>query len=178
MKDYYIRSKEGRYIIPIKIQTYEKLYDDLDFRPKEYRKLNTDIHDFIKEVYEEIPWNEELEINFVLPQIIKSEKEEEKIKKAFENYYERKITFKKRKTKAAGIRILKYLAIAAAALVLWVLLSKTNETKIIQKLLNIVATVLLWQVVSMIFVESSTLKLSKDITEKIYSSKISFSYVQ
>lgn len=125
MKECYRRNKEGRYIIPIKLQSYDELYDELDFRSKEYRKLNMNIHNFIKDVYEEISWKEDSEILFVLAKIIRSQKEEEKVKEAFENYY---------------------------------------EIKIIQELLNIIATVLLWQVVSMIFVESSILRLSKDIT--------------
>lgn len=178
MKDYYIKNEEGRYIIPIKLNSYEDVYDELDFRDNEYRKLNMNIHDFIKDVYEEIAWSEDLEILFVLPETIRSHEKEKKVTRSFESYYERKIKFKKRKAKTAGFRILKYLGIAAISLILWVILSKTSETKIIQELLNIIATVLLWQVVSMIFVESSILKLSKDITEKIYGSKISFTYIK
>ena len=174
-----IKSK-NTYKIPIKINSYEDLFVEFDYRNVEDRSINSDLDQWIKEYILRIPHklkdiNIELEIN--MPIEIKDDNKEKISKVSLLNSYKE---FLKREEKLSfmGVRrIIYYIIVASALLSLWYFIKTNKGESLFTSLLNSGGTVLLWEVMSLIFIQGKNFNYTFRMNRKLSNMDIVFKYI-
>lgn len=172
-------NKTNKYIIPIQLSNYEEAFNQFDYRRNYDRKLNEDLDDFLKSTFITLPLskNLEIEIKIFLPQDIKNESCEEIVRRGILSNYVSYEIYEKN-IKIMGIRrISYYILISAILFFLWYIFESHNNSFFISEALNTGATVLLWQAMTLIFIENKNFKLNSRINKKLSTAIITFSYL-
>lgn len=166
--------------IPVKVDTYEELFKDLDYRNLKERSINEELDSWIAEYILRLPLklkdiNVELVINMPVEAIDENKEEISKIgiinsyKSFF--YLEKKLSF-------MGIkRICYYLFSSLILLSCWYFIEKYNGESLLTSLLNSGGTVLLWEVMSLILIESKNFKYKVRVNKKLSNMNIVFRYI-
>lgn len=171
---------KNEYKIPIKINSYEDLFVEFDYRNVEDRSVNKELDEWIKEYILRIPHklkdiNIELEIN--MPIEMKDEKKEETSKISLLNSYK---DFLKREEKLSfmGVRrIIYYMIVAATLLSLWYFIKTNKGESLLTSLLNSGGTVLMWEVMSLIFIQGKNFNYTFRMNKKLSNMNIVFKYI-
>lgn len=171
---------KNEYKIPIKINSYEDLFVEFDYRNVEDRSINKELDEWIKEYILRIPHklkdiNIELEIN--MPIEMKDEKKEETSKISLLNSYK---DFLKREEKLSfmGVRrIIYYMIVAATLLSLWYFIKTNKGESLLTSLLNSGGTVLMWEVMSLIFIQGKNFNYTFRMNKKLSNMNIVFKYI-
>lgn len=166
--------------IPIKIDDYEHLFNELDYRELHERELRDDIDSFID--MSVLKGNKKLrEIKFeliiYLPEAVKDDKKEEITKMGIINYYKSTLQYQKTLKKLGIKRIIYYAFSALILLISWYYVLKFKSESFISSLLNAGATVLLWEIMSLIFIERKNAKDRYIMDRKLSNMKIIFRYI-
>lgn len=164
--------------IPIKVNSYEELFREFDYRDIKERNINADLDQWIKEYILRLPYKlKDIDIELVIniPNEIRDESKEKIYKVNILNYYREFLNIEK-KLSFMGIRRVCYYIIAAAILLsCWYFIKSYKGESLLTSLLNSGGTVLLWEVMTLIFIESKNFKYKVRVNKKLSNMDIVFS---
>ena len=167
--------------IPIKVDSYEELFREFDYRDVEERSVNDDLDGWIKEYILRVPYKlkdiyVELEIN--MPLQVKDENKEEVSRISIINSYKEFLDREKKLSVMGIIRIGYYMIAAAILLTFWYNIKNFKGESLLTSLLNSGGTVLLWEVMSLIFIENKNFKYKLRVNKKLSDMDIVFKYIE
>lgn len=164
--------------IPIKVNSYEELFREFDYRDIKERNINADLDQWIKEYILRVPYKlKDIDIELVIniPNEIRDESKEKIYKVSILNYYREFLNIEK-KLSFMGIRRVCYYIIAAAILLsCWYFIKSYKGESLLTSLLNSGGTVLLWEVMTLVFIESKNFKYKVRVNKKLSNMDIVFS---
>ena len=166
--------------IPIKVDYYEGLFREFDYRDVEYRCINEDLDGWLQEYIFRLPYklkdiNVELEIN--MPLEVRDENKEEMSKVGIINSYKEFLEREKKLSIMGVIRIGYYMITAAILLSCWYIIKTSKGESLLTSLLNSGGTVLLWQIMTLIFIECKNFRYKLRINKKLSNMTIVFKYI-
>lgn len=166
--------------IPIKVDYYEGLFGEFDYRDTEYRCINEDLDGWLQEYIFRLPYklkdiNVELEIN--MPLKVRDENKEEMSKVGIINSYKEFLEREKKLSIMGVIRIGYYMITAAILLSCWYIIKTSKGESLLTSLLNSGGTVLLWQIMTLIFIEGRNFRYKLRINKKLSNMNIVFKYI-
>ena len=166
--------------IPIKVDYYEGLFREFDYRDVEYRCINEDLDGWLQEYIFRLPYklkdiNVELEIN--MPLEVRDENKEEMSKVGIINSYKEFLEREKKLSIMGVIRIGYYMITAAILLSCWYIIKTYKGESLLTSLLNSGGTVLLWQIMTLIFIEGRNFRYKLRINKKLSNMTIVFRYI-
>ena len=167
--------------IPIKVDYYEGLFREFDYRDVEYRCINEDLDGWIQEYIFRLPYklnhiNVELEIN--MPLEVRDKNKEEMSKAGIINSYKEFLEREKKLSIMGVIRIGYYIIAAAIILSCWYFIKNSKGDSLFTSLLDSGGTVLLWEVMTLIFIESKNFKYKVRVNKKLSNMDIVFRYLE
>ena len=167
--------------IPIKVDSYEELFREFDYRDVKDRSINADLDGWIQEYILRIPYKlrkiyVELEVN--MPAEVKDENKEEVSKVSIINSYKEFLAREKKLSIMGVIRIGYYMITATILLSCWYVIKNSKGESLLTSLLNSGGTVLLWQVATLIFIEGKNFKYKVRINKKLSDMDIVFKYIE
>ena len=177
-----VNSKEKvKYTIPIKVDSYEELFREFDYREVKERSINADLDGWIQEYILRVPYKlkdiyVELEIN--MPLQVKDENKEEVSRISIINSYKEFLDREKKLSVMGIIRIGYYMIAAAILLTFWYNIKNFKGESLLTSLLNSGGTVLLWEVMSLIFIEHKNFKYKLRVNKKLSDMDIVFKYIE
>ena len=177
-----VNSKEKvKYTIPIKVDSYEELFREFDYREVKERSINADLDGWIQEYILRVPYKlkdiyVELEIN--MPLQVKDENKEEVSRISIINSYKEFLDREKKLSVMGIIRIGYYMIAAAILLTFWYIIKNFKGESLLTSLLNSGGTVLLWEVMSLIFIENKNFKYKLRVNKKLSDMDIVFKYIE
>ena len=147
--------------IPIKVNSYEELFREFDYRDVKDRSINADLDGWIQEYILRVPYKlrkiyVELEVN--MPAEVKDKNKEEVSKVSIINSYREFLAREKKLSFMGVIRICYYIIAAAILLSCWYVIKNSKGESLLTSLLNSGGTVLLWETMTLIFIESKNFK--------------------
>lgn len=166
--------------IPIKVDYYEQLFREFDYRNDYDRCINEDLNGWLQEYIFRQPHklnhiNVELEIN--MPLEVRDENKEESSKVSIINSYKE---FLKREVKIINMSVIRigyYMITAAVLLSCWYIIKTNIGESLLTSLLNSGGTVLLWQIMTLIFIEGKNFRYKVRINKKLSNMTIVFRYI-
>ncbi|MGL5152746.1 MAG: hypothetical protein ACRC7N_19495 [Clostridium sp.] len=172
--------KEEFLKIPVKVERYEELFNIYDNRTLDKREFNSDIDELInKSILSSQRKIKDTRINlevYVVNDIHQSDIEE-LVKKGIYNHYEGYFNYID-KVNVIGIKRISYYLISAIILLgAWSYVNKNMGTNFIGALLNAGGTVLLWEIMSMVFIQRKNLKDKSMLKKKMLNMKVDFKYI-
>lgn len=172
--------KKIKCTIPIKVDSYEELFREFDYRDVKDRSINADLDVWLQEYILRLPHklkniNVELEVN--IPSEVKDENKEEISKISIKNSYKGFLAREKKLSVMGVIRIGYYLIVATILLSCWYVIKNSKGESLLTSLLNSGGTVLLWQVATLIFIEGKNFKYKVRINRKLSDMDIVFRYI-
>ena len=177
-----VNSKEKvKYTIPIKVDSYEELFREFDYREVKERSINADLDGWIQEYILRVPYKlkdiyVELEIN--MPLQVKDENKEEVSRISIINSYKEFLDREKKLSVMGIIRIGYYMIAAAILLTFWYNIKNFKGESLLTSLLNSGGTVLLWEVMSLISIENKNFKYKLRVNKKLSDMDIVFKYIE
>ena len=156
--------------IPIKVDSYEELFREFDYREVKERSINADLDGWIQEYIFRLPYklnhiNVELEIN--MPLEVRDKNKEEMSKVGIINSYKEFLEREKKLSIMGVIRIGYYMITAAILLSCWYIIKTYKGESLLTSLLNSGGTVLLWQIMTLIFIEGKNFRYKLRINKKL-----------
>ncbi|MGL4772400.1 MAG: hypothetical protein ACRC2K_02450 [Clostridium sp.] len=172
--------QEEVFKIPIRIDDYEDLFNSFDYRSLEYRELNEEIDGLIDKIilscYDGNK-NLRLELDIYMPLGGRDLERENMAKSGIGNYYRSYLNYHK-KINGIGIkRILYYILCSFVLFGGWNYLENANGETFLGALLNAGGTVLLWEIMSLIFIERKNRQDRKRLNRKMLNMNIEFKYI-
>ena len=119
--------------------------------------------------------NVELEIN--MPLEVRDENKEEMSKVGIINSYKEFLEREKKLSIMGVIRIGYYMITAAILLSCWYIIKTSKGESLLTSLLNSGGTVLLWQIMTLIFIEGKNFRYKLRINKKLSNMNIVFKYI-
>ena len=167
--------------IPIKVNSYEELFREFDYRDVKDRSINADLDGWIQEYILRVPYKlrkiyVELEVN--MPAEVKDKKKEEVSKVSIINSYREFLAREKKLSFMGVIRICYYIIAAAILLSCWYVIKNSKGESLLTSLLNSGGTVLLWETMTLIFIESKNFKYKVRVNKKLSNMDIVFRYIE
>ena len=167
--------------IPIKVNSYEELFREFDYRDVKDRSINADLDGWIQEYILRIPYKlrkiyVELEVN--MPAEVKDKNKEEVSKVSIINSYREFLAREKKLSFMGVIRICYYIIAAAILLSCWYVIKNSKSESLLTSLLNSGGTVLLWETMTLIFIESKNFKYKVRVNKKLSNMDIVFRYIE
>ena len=167
--------------IPIKVNSYEELFREFDYRDVKDRSINADLDGWIQEYILRIPYKlrkiyVELEVN--MPAEVKDKNKEEVSKVSIINSYREFLAREKKLSFMGVIRICYYIIAAAILLSCWYVIKNSKGESLLTSLLNSGGTVLLWETMTLIFIESKNFKYKVRVNKKLSNMDIVFRYIE
>lgn len=170
--------KTDTYNIDISLDKYADIFNEWDFAPFTKRDIDPDLVEFIEECAFEIPLKSNILINFYIPEKLKDEKTEEKLKKIIRNNFK----FGYRKIYSERMRIIRNLIFYLFFGVLFLFISSIIENFIKNNLIKNILTngivigawVLIWDIFSTIFFKLKELNFKIKVYEKLIKTNINF----
>ena len=167
--------------IPIKVDSYEELFREFDYRDVKDRSINADLDGWIQEYILRIPYKlrkiyVELEVN--MPAEVKDKSKEEVSKVSIINSYREFLAREKKLSFMGVIRICYYIIAAAILLSCWYVIKNSKGESLLTSLLNSGGTVLLWETMTLIFIESKNFKYKVRVNKKLSNMDIVFRYIE
>lgn len=167
--------------IPIKVDSYEELFREFDYREVKERSINVDLDGWLQEYILRVPYKlkdiyVELEVN--MPVEVKDENKEEVSKVSIINSYKEFLAREKKLSIMGVIRIGYYMITATILLTCWYVIKNSKGESLLTSLLNSGGTVLLWQVATLIFIEGKNFKYKVRINKKLSDMDIVFKYIE
>lgn len=169
------------YTIPIKVNNYEELFSELDYRNLDQRELNEDVDNFIDmsilRTNEKIK-NMEFQLIIHLPEEIKDHNKEAMVEKGLKNHYNSVFEYQKKIKRLSIRRIIYYGISALILLVMWYYIVTYKSEGFLTSLLNAGGTVLLWEIMSLVLIERKNSQDRARMNRKLYNMKIVFKYIE
>ncbi|MDY3359314.1 MAG: hypothetical protein SOY04_02740 [Clostridium celatum] len=167
--------------IPIKVNSYEELFREFDYRDVKDRSINADLDGWIQEYILRVPYKlrkiyVELEVN--MPAEVKDKSKEEVSKVSIINSYREFLAREKKLSFMGVIRICYYIIAAAILLSCWYVIKNSKGESLLTSLLNSGGTVLLWETMTLIFIESKNFKYKVRVNKKLSNMDIVFRYIE
>ncbi|WP_343009875.1 hypothetical protein [Clostridium celatum] len=167
--------------IPIKVNSYEELFREFDYRDVKDRSINADLDGWIQEYILRVPYKlrkiyVELEVN--MPAEVKDKNKEEVSKVSIINSYREFLAREKKLSFMGVIRICYYIIAAAILLSCWYVIKNSKGESLLTSLLNSGGTVLLWETMTLIFIESKNFKYKVRVNKKLSNMDIVFRYIE
>ena len=167
--------------IPIKVNSYEELFREFDYRDVKDRSINADLDGWIQEYILRIPYKlrkiyVELEVN--MPAEVKDKNKEEVSKVSIITSYREFLAREKKLSFMGVIRICYYIIAAAILLSCWYVIKNSKGESLLTSLLNSGGTVLLWETMTLIFIESKNFKYKVRVNKKLSNMDIVFRYIE
>ncbi|HAX73987.1 MAG TPA: hypothetical protein DCY20_10730 [Firmicutes bacterium] len=164
--------------IPLQIETYEQAFFDFDKRPLSMRKLNEDLDSLIKEIL--FKSNDtskmQIEILFHLPKAIKDTQVEEETRQGILNHY-KAFDVQANKIRKMGLRrLVYYISMSLFLFILYYLVEKYSGVTFLSTMLCSAATVILWQVSTLVFIERKNLNIDIQMNKLLSNSEVRFIY--
>ena len=167
--------------IPIKVNSYEELFREFDYRDVKDRSINADLDGWIQEYILRVPYKlrkiyVELEVN--MPAEVKDKNKEEVSKVSIINSYREFLAREKKLSFMGVIRICYYIIAAAILLSCWYVIKNSKGESLLTSLLNSGGTVLLWETMTLIFIESKNFMYKVRVNKKLSNMDIVFRYIE
>lgn len=172
--------EENTYNIGIKVESYEELFNKLDYRPLDIRELSEDVDNFIDKFIlksDKKIKNMMLKLIIYLPKSVKDYTKENNTQLGIINHYKSIFEYQK-KIKILSIKRITYYAICSLILSAgWYYMVTYKNQNFISSLLNAGGTVLLWEIMSLVFIERKNAKDRAALNRKLSNMKIVFEYI-
>ena len=172
--------KKIKCTIPIKVNSYEELFREFDYRDVKDRSINSDLDGWLQEYIFRLPCelkniNIELEVN--MPLEVRDENKEEISKISIINSYKEFLAREKKLSVMGVLRIGYYMIVETIILSCWYVIKNSKDESLLTSLLNSGGTVLLWQIATLIFIEGKNFKYKVRINKKLSYMDIVFRYI-
>lgn len=173
---------ENSYIIPIKVDSYKDLFYEFDFSLIENRDLRDDIDSFISNKVLDLKQNKNTNVilEIYIPYNSKNVEEEILAIQAIENFYDSKSDMDKFIINTGKKRLLYYLFLSAMFFMAWYFIQNfliTLGSNLIASIFDTCATVVLWQAITLVFIERKNYNIKRDVNKIFSDMKIQFKYI-
>ena len=165
-------------IISLQFSMYEDLFNDFDYNSLENKVLREDIDSFIKNFFKDMIPGQMPQLTLIFPKSIYSIDKEQSILKAIQTYYSSELTFQNRIARMVLKRIIYYTIVSFLLFVIWYYTTKTFGDTLFTAAANTGATVLLWQVMTLLFIERDNFELHYNTTKALSHMPIIFKYIE
>ncbi|WP_195989298.1 hypothetical protein [Clostridium sp. D53t1_180928_C8] len=167
--------------IPIKVNYYEELFNGFDYRDVKERSINSDLDEWIQEYILRVPYklkNIYVELLVNMPLEVRDENKEEVSKESIINSYREFLKKEKKLSFMGVVRIGYYIVAAAILLSCWYFIKSSKGESLLTSLLDSGGTVLLWEIMTLIFIESKNFKYRVRVNKKLSNMDIVFRYLE
>lgn len=174
-----IDNKTIIYKIPIRVSSYEDLFNSLDYRELSEREINEEVDNLIdKSILKSDKKIKDIKLELIihLPKKAYNINDEIKASEGIKRHYNSFFKYKKRINEMGIRRIIYYTITAFILLTCWYLLEKYDHNDFFASLLNAGGTVLLWEMMSLILIERKNYEAKISIRKKLLDIKIVFKY--
>lgn len=173
--------ENGRIVIEVSLNHYLEFFHEWDNAVFKKRDMHPELAAFLEECSEDIPFKEELEIQFYLETGAADPQQEETIRTSFKNFYNALICWEKKETKLIVLNSGILLLIAFTLLLLYTVLSGRSSDAIISSVLMesllIGGWVLTWEAFHGIAIDIIQPFKRRQALKRFYDTAISFRYV-
>lgn len=170
--------KSKAYIIEVKLNSYQDLFNNLDPSPLRKRDLDDDFITYLEESSIDIPMKNNIELHIFIPEEIQEPEKEERIKTGLKAYYNYKILTISREIKKFYKDTIAFIAFGICCLFLSFYLNAQIEYSVIFEIVvegfNIGGWVFFWEALSILFFEVRKLKTEIKRFQRIINTKIQF----
>ena len=125
--------------IPIKVDSYEALFNEFDYRDVKDRNINSDLDGWIQEYILRVPYklkNIDVELEVNMPVEVRDENKEEISKESIINSYKEFLSREKKLSFMGVIRIGYYIIAAAILLSCWYFIKNSKGDSLFTSLLD------------------------------------------
>lgn len=165
------------FIIPIKLNSYEEVFNEIDYREIEARSINESVDSLIKYTYVGIQRkNFNVILKIYLPLEVKNKDLEIQTIKGIHNYYKSFDTHEKLIKKIGIRRIVYYCILSIILLSLYYYVTQNVEVSLIGEFLSAGGTVVLWQAMTLLLIERKNFKVKDLLNEKLSIIEVDFEY--
>lgn len=166
------------YTISIIFGNYEELFYEFDYRPLNNRDLSEELDTFILSRATDLSSvkNTAISLEINLPKSVYSKEREVLTYEGISNHYDSKIEWDKKLTKIAIKRLTYYFTISMSLFIFWYFSQSILENSILSVLLDTGATVVLWQIMTVLFIERKDYNLKKNLNKLFSQMDIKFKY--
>ena len=176
-----VNSKEKvKYTIPIKVDSYEELFREFDYRDVKDRSINADLDGWLKEYILRVPYklkNIYIELVINMPAHARDENKEKVSEISIISSYKEFLNREKKLSIMGVMRIFYYIIAATILLSCWYFIKNAKGESLLTSLLDSGGTVLLWEVMTLIFIEGKNFKYKVRINKKLSNMNIVFKYI-
>lgn len=176
-----VNSKEKvKYTIPIKVDSYEELFREFDYRDVKDRSINADLDGWLKEYILRVPYklkNIYIELVINMPAQARDENKEKVSKISIISSYKEFLNREKKLSIMGVMRIFYYIIAATILLSCWYFIKNAKGESLLTSILDSGGTVLLWEVMTLIFIEGKNFKYKVRINKKLSNMNIVFKYI-
>lgn len=170
---------ENTYLIKVKFDNYEDMFYEFDYRPLNKRDISDEVNTFIMSQVEDLSNLKNLNVilEIYIPNSRYCEKTELQTLQGIKNYYTSKIEFTDNISKIGLRRLGYYFLIFIIFFILWYISQKVNGDKLMTTMFDTTATVILWQAITLIFIERKNHNLNKKVNQLFLEMNIKFKYI-
>lgn len=164
--------------VPVQLENYDEIFNEIDHRPMNTRKVNEEIDTLLKESLlnknlKEIP---QLQLDIFLPSCIKNPNKENLVQEGIRNYYDSFTTYERQIRRFGVIRITSYILSSLLLFILNYFLQSYYTQNFFSTLVDTSATVILWQASTMIFIDSKNFNLNVKINKLLSHLLVTYTY--
>ncbi|MGL4336899.1 MAG: hypothetical protein ACRCST_08380 [Turicibacter sp.] len=149
-------------IIPLQLDNYEDMFLTIDRRPLNRRKVNEEVDLFLKEILfnESLKEFPSIQIDLYLPKDKQDFEKERLLQEGLVNHYQSFTTFERKVRNMGIIRLASYTTSSLVLFILYYFVEKYFGSSFFSTILSTAATVILWQISSLIFIESKNFNVN------------------
>lgn len=164
--------------IPLKFDSYEDIFYEFDYRTLDMKDVSDDVDSFITSQVSDLITlkNFSIVLEIYLPKSVFNEEKENLTSQGIDNYYDSKITFDNNLSKMGLRRLLYYFIVSTLFFILWYFAQDFFGDTFLTIAFDTAGTVILWQAMTLIFIERKNHNVNKGINKLFSEMKIVFKY--
>lgn len=164
--------------IHLKFDSYDDIFYEFDYRSIDLKDVSDDVDSFITSQISDLINLKELSIvlEINLPKTVYDEEQEKLTSTGIDNYYDSKITLDNKISKMGLRRLLYYFTVSSLFFILWFYTQGALGDTFLTGIFDTAGTVILWQAMTLIFIERKNHNINKRINKLFSEMKIVFKY--
>lgn len=164
--------------VDIQLNSYDEVFNMIDYRPLNERIVNEDIDMLLKEALfnKDLKQTPELRLHIFLPSSIKDPFKETLCLQGIQNYYQSFSNYENQVRRLSISRLIYYVVTALVFFALNYYLQQFYSETFLNTLIDTSASVILWQASTMIFIDSKDFKINVKLNKLLSQINVMYTY--
>lgn len=165
-------------VISLQLDDYEDMFLLIDRRPLNQRKVNEEVDLFLKEMLfnETLKEFPSIQIDLYLPKDKQDLQKERFLQEGLVNHYQSFTKFERKVRNMGIIRLASYTTSSLILFILYYFVEKYFGSSFFSTILSTAATVILWQISSLIFIESKNFNVNIRLHQVLSHLTVHYNY--